>query len=286
MWARSVIVCERRSLSVSVTEWSRRGVSCILLHGFGDAACVWNHLAIRLAQQFHVVAMDLRGHGNSDWDSEARYDSETFTADLTKTVAAFGFERMILVGHSLGADIAVRFAAANASRVTALVIVDFGPECDKAGIDEVLQSFASMPRSFASVEEYAQWLIARRPLADPSLLRQFARYNLRQSASRGWEPKADAALATRSQLSTLDVSDGRYCWPDLWPALARINCPSLVVRGMGSGVLPYDIARRMVDQALPDGRLATIAGAGHTVMMDNPVEFSASVSGFLTRIPA
>jgi pimeloyl-ACP methyl ester carboxylesterase len=286
MWAKSVVVCERRSLSVSVTEWSRRGPSCVLLHGFGDAACVWNHLAIRIAQQFHVVAMDLRGHGNSDWDPETRYDSETFTADLTKTVAAFGFERMILVGHSLGADVAVRFAAANTSRVAALVIVDFGPECDKAGIDEVLQSFAAMPRAFTSVEEYAQWLIEHRPLADPSLLRQFARYNLRRSASQGWEPKADAALATHSQIGRLDASDGRYCWPDLWPALARISCPSLVVRGMASGVLPYDVARRMVDRALPDGQLATIAAAGHAVMMDNPAEFSASVGGFLANIPA
>ena len=286
MWVKSIVVCERRSLSVSVTEWSRRGPPCVLLHGFGDAACVWNHLAIRLAQQFHVVAMDLRGHGNSDWDPDTKYDSETFSADLTKTVAAFGFERMILVGHSLGADVAVRFAAENASRVAALVIVDFGPECDKAGIDEVLHGFAAMPRAFASAEEYGEWLIAHRPLADPGLLRQFARGTLRQSASQGWEPKADAALATRSHVSRLDVTEGRYCWPDLWPALARINCPSLVVRGMGSGVLPYDVARRMVDRALPDGRLATIAAAGHAVMMDNPVEFSASVGGFLASLPA
>jgi pimeloyl-ACP methyl ester carboxylesterase len=257
-----------------------------LLHGFGDAACVWNHLAIRLAPQFHVIAMDLRGHGNSDWDPETRYDSETFTADLTKAVAAFGFERTILIGHSLGADVAVRFAAENASRVAALVIVDFGPECGKAGIDEVLHGFAAMPRVFASGDEYAEWLIAHRPLADPGLLRQFARCTLRQSASQGWEPKADAALATRSDVSRLDVTEGRYCWPGLWPALARINCPSLVVRGMGSGVLPYDVACRMVDRALPNGRLATIAAAGHAVMMDNPVEFSASVGDFLASIPA
>jgi pimeloyl-ACP methyl ester carboxylesterase len=55
---------------------------------------------------------------------------------------------------------------------------------------------------------------------------------------------------------------------------------------MASGVLPYDVARRMVDWALPDGRLATIAAAGHAVMMDNPIEFSASVSGFLSNISA
>ena len=73
---------------------------------------------------------------------------------------------MILIGHSLGADVAIRFAADNAAQVAALVIVDFGPELDERGIDEVLRSFAATPPSFESQEQYADWLIARRPLAD------------------------------------------------------------------------------------------------------------------------
>jgi pimeloyl-ACP methyl ester carboxylesterase len=286
MWRKSVIACESRRLSLSVTEWGRRGLPCVMLHGLGEASCVWNHLAIRMAPRFRVIAMDLRGHGDSDWDPEARYDTETFVADLTKTVAAFGFERMILIGHSLGAEVAIRFAADNASRVAALIIVDFGPELDKGGIDEVLRSFAAMPRAFASLEEYTQWLIARRPLAEPGLLRQFARCSLRQSSSQGWEPKADAALASHSPISRLVASDGRYRDPDLWPMLARIKCPSLVVRGGGSGVFPSDVAGRMVERTLWDGRLATIAAAGHAVMMDNPAEFSARVFDFLSGIPA
>jgi esterase len=285
MWPKSVVVCERLGLSISVTEWSRRGLPCVLLHGFGDAGCVWNHLAIRIASQFRVAALDLRGHGNSDWDPEARYDTATFAADLAKAAAAFGFERMLLVGHSLGADVAIRFAADNPARVAALVIVDFGPECDKTGVDEVVRAFTAMPRAFASTDEYAEWLIAQRPLADPGLLRQFARCNLRRSPSGGgWEPKTDTAMATSSQISRLEARDGIYCWPDLWSALARITCPSLVVRGMASGVLSYDVARRMVDQGLHGGRLATIAGAGHSVMMDNPTDFSACVVGFLSGI--
>ena len=187
MWQKSVIVCDRHNLSLSVKEWSRRGRPCVLIHGFGDAVCVWDHLAIRLAPQFRVLAMDLRGHGNSDWDPEARYDTETFTADLTKVVAAFGLDQMILVAHSLGADVAIRFAAENASRVLALVIVDFGPELDRAGVDELVRNFTGTPRAFASAEEYAEWLIAHRPLADPGLLRQFARYTVRQSSTQSWE---------------------------------------------------------------------------------------------------
>lgn len=286
MWRRSVVVSEKDAIAVSVVEWSRRGLPCVLLHGFGDAACVWNHLAVRIMPQFRTVGMDFRGHGDSDWDPETRYDTETLTADLTNIVSLLGFERMILIGHSLGAAVAIRFAADNAARVIGLVIADFGPELDEIGVDEVVRNFVEMPRTFASTEEYAEWLIARRPLADPDQLRQLARCSLRRSPSRGWEPKADAALATNSQISRLELSEGRYRYPELWPALERIKCPALVIRGMGSGILPHDVAACMAERKLSAGRLATIDGAGHAVMMDNPAEFSSSVINFLATIAA
>jgi pimeloyl-ACP methyl ester carboxylesterase len=284
MWLKSVIVCERHNLALCVKEWSRRGLPCVLVHGFGDGTCVWNHVAVRLAPQFRVIAMDLRGHGNSDWDPEARYDTETHTADLTKVVASFAFDQIVLVAHSLGADVAIRFAVQHSRRVLGLVIVDFGPELERAGVDELLRNFIDMPRSFASVEDYARWLIGRRPLADPNLLTQFARYNVRQSSSKRWELKSDAALATRSQISKFEEAGRYYRCPDLWPALARIRCRTLLIRGMGSGLLRPEIAHRMVENSLPDARLVTIPAAGHSVMLDNPTEFSASVMEFLAEL--
>jgi pimeloyl-ACP methyl ester carboxylesterase len=286
MWRRSVVVCEKYSIALSVVEWSRRGLPCVLLHGFGDTACVWSHLAGRIMPQFYTVTVDLRGHGDSDWDPESRYDTETLTADLAKTIAVLGFERVILVGHSLGAAVAIRFAADNAARMLALVVVDFGPELEEKGVTEVVRSFVDMPRTFATAEKYTQWLTANRPLADLSQIRQFARCSLRQSPSHGWELKADAALATGSEITKLEARDGRYRYPELWPALERIKCPSLVVRGRGSGVLSPDVASRMVERTLPAGRLATIENAGHAVMMDNPSEFSSNVAKFLSGISA
>src|SRR5262249_18595752 len=173
MWFRSVLVCEKHNLSINVIEWSRRGVPCVLIHGFADAGCLWSYVATRLMSEFRVVAPDLRGHGNSDWDPEARYETETFTGDLTSAVAFLGFNRVILLGQSLGAGIAIRYAAANPERVAALVLIDFGPELAKAGVDEIMRAFADTPRSFQSVDGYAQWLIEQRPFADQSLLRQF-----------------------------------------------------------------------------------------------------------------
>jgi pimeloyl-ACP methyl ester carboxylesterase len=286
MWSRSVLVSEDHDLSINVTEWSRRGRPCVLLHGFAEAGCVWSHLASRLMPRFRVLAIDLRGHGNSGWDPEARYDTETLAGDLSRAVASYQLEPMILIGHSLGADIAIRYAAANPGRVAAFVVIDFGPELNKAGVDEVMRAFADTPRTFQSVDEYTQWLTERRPLADQRILRQFARCSVRQTPTGSWELKADAALDLNSLLSRFATTDGRYRDPQMWLELERIKCPSLVVRGMGSGVLPYDVANRMAEQSLPAGRLATIAGAGHSVMMDNPAETTACISNFLAGISA
>ena len=284
MWTRSIAVCDK--LSVHAVEWSRRGLPCVLLHGLGDNASVWSHLAPRLMNRFRIVAVDLRGHGNSDWDPQARYDAATFTADLAKAIAAFGFERTILIGHSWGAETAIRFAAANPAKVEALVIADFGPELAQAGVDEVIKGFGEMPRSFASADEYARWLTERRPLAEPRLLGQFARYSLQPAAGGQCGIKTDAALATQSEISQLEPKNGRYYFSDLWDLMARIECPSLVVRGALSGVLPPDVAARMVERALPAGRLETISMAGHAVMLDNPVAFARCIDAFLTRAAA
>lgn len=283
MWRKTIVACETQHISLSIKEWSRRGSPLVMVHGLGDASGIWNYFAIRAAPQFHVAAIDLRGHGDSGWDPKARYDTATFAADLTKAVAALGFERMILIGHSLGADVAIRFAADHAERVAALIIVDFGPELQKDGIDEVLRNFAAGPQSFASVEAYTEWLAERRPLADPAVLRQFARECLRRCGANGWVPKADAALANSSEISRFVASNGRYCNPELWPMLAGIRCPTLVIRGSGSGVLPLDVATRMVERTLWNSQLATVA-AGHAVMIDNPAEFSATAIRFLSGI--
>lgn len=286
MWIRTIAVEEGNALSIHALEWSRRGQPCVLLHGFGENASVWNHFAPRIASRFHVISVDLRGHGNSDWDPGANYNSHKFTADLTAVIASFGFKKTILIGHSWGAEAIIRFAAENPASVAGLVIIDFGPELAQTGVDEVLKGLKDTPRSFKSEEDYVRWLAHRRPLASSKLLEQFARYSLRQSTSGQYDIKTDQALATKSEFSQLIAKNGRYQLDYLWPILAKIKCSSLLVRGAASGVFPADVAMRMVDQGLPGSRLKNISAAGHAVMMDNPEDFSSSVVGFLTILPS
>jgi pimeloyl-ACP methyl ester carboxylesterase len=280
MWVRSIAVGEKRDLSIQVTEWSRRGPACVLLHGFGDNSSVWGHLAPQIMSRFRVVAIDLRGHGNSEWDPQTRYDTRTLTADVAEVIESFGFKHAILIGHSWGAAIAIRLAAAQPAMIAGLVIADFGPELAEAGVQEVLKGFAETPESFASPDEYARWLASRRPFANPRALEQYARYAVRQSADGRYEIKNDAALGTKSEIAGLTAENGRCYITGLWTELDGIKCRTLILRGAASGVFPRDVAARMIER-MPTGRLQTIGAAGHAVMMDNPAEFSARVAEFL-----
>jgi esterase len=280
MWVRSIAVGEKQDISIQVIEWSRRGMPCILLHGFGDNSSVWSQLAPLIMSRFRVVAIDLRGHGNSDWDPQTRYDTQTLTADLAAVTGSFGFERMILIGHSWGASIATRFSAENPDVVAGLVIVDFGPELAEAGVQEILKGFAETPPGFATSDEYVRWLAARRPFANLKALEQYARYGLRQTAEGHYQIKNDAALGTKSEIAQLTPENGRYHIADLWAALESIKCRTLIMRGAASGVFPRDVAARMVER-MPGAQLQSIGAAGHAVMMDNPTEFSARVAEFL-----
>jgi esterase len=102
-----------------------------MVHGFGDASCVWTAVAQRLAG-LRTTSFDLPGHGNSDWDLSQRYDALTITDDLAEIINDLELDRFVLVGHSLGGEVALRYAC-RSNRLAALVLVDTGPELNKAG---------------------------------------------------------------------------------------------------------------------------------------------------------
>jgi pimeloyl-ACP methyl ester carboxylesterase len=268
----------RTPLQYHVQEWNADGMPCVMVHGFGDASCVWSTLAHRLSSM-RTIAIDLRGHGNSDWDAMQDYDAHTLTCDLAEIIDELCVSRVILIGHSFGGEIALRYAGVS-DRVGALVLVDHGPELSKEGIDRVFQDLNEVPREFTSIRDYAGWLELRRPLARPDLIEQFATYNLRRIAPGKFAVKSDPALCRRREAERIS-SNGRYYRPELWSALARLTCPLLVIRGMASAVLPTDVAQRMVELSGSPARLCIIPRAGHAIMLDNPDGLAGAVGQFL-----
>jgi pimeloyl-ACP methyl ester carboxylesterase len=114
-----------RDISLCVRDWGGSGPPVLLLHGLASNSRIWDLTAPLLATGFHVIAVDLRGHGQSDRPEDAYGFADT-TADLSALLPALGVERPFLAGHSWGASVALDFAAAQPGVVTALALVDGG----------------------------------------------------------------------------------------------------------------------------------------------------------------
>ena len=265
-------------------EWSDEGVPLVLVHGFGNEAHIWDDFAPRVAPHYRTIAVDLRGHGDSDHDPEGRYDYDRHVADLEAVTAALGIERLVLVGHSFGGRTSMRFAAKHPERLAGLVVVDIGPEHDPRGTTRIrMEVMQRGDGSFAEPGEYERVLAHNFPAGSPDALRRMAKHELRQRDDGRWVRKADPAfMAGRPGQSEAEAEAGeKETAKQLWGALATIPCPTLVVRGAASDILSPEIADRMVDEVLANGQLAIVPLSAHSVMTDNPGGFAEAVCGFV-----
>jgi pimeloyl-ACP methyl ester carboxylesterase len=284
MEPRSRTLRGAHDLDLHLLEWSGTGVACLMLHGFSNDAHVWDDFAPVVAPHYRTLALDLRGHGDSAWDPEARYDYEHHVADLERVLAALGIGRFVLVGHSFGGRVAMLFAGAHPERIAGLVVVDAGPDLDARGVVRIqvdLGRQAGMDASFAGHADYERLLARAYPAARPAALARMARSSLRARADGRLVRKLDPAFHRRAAQATAEESALREkeTTRRLWESLRRTTSPALVVRGAASDVLSPEVAERMVE-VLPQGRLAVVAQAGHSVMTDNPEGFAEAVAAF------
>ena len=277
-------------LTLHVLEWSREGTPLVFVHGFGNDAHIWDDAAPAVAEYYRTIAIDLRGHGDSDRDAERRYDYDFHVADLEAALAKLEIERMVLVGHSLGGRIGTLFAGRHPERMAGFVIVDSAPELDVRGtvrisVDLQKSNSDGGTPSFASEAEYRDVLAHNYPAASREVLVRMAHHGLRRRDDGRFEAKLDPAWfqGRRDAGADADAMRAREekLTREMWDALAKILCPTLVVRGAASDVLSADVADRMVEEVLRHGRLAVIPRAGHSVMVDNPEAFGAALTGFV-----
>jgi pimeloyl-ACP methyl ester carboxylesterase len=245
----------------------------VLLHGITGHARVWDHLAERLVPGRRVLALDQRGHGDSDPAPDDDYRVGTMADDLAAFAGSLKLDRFALLGHSMGGRIAIQYAAAHAARLERLVIVDIGPDIALAGLQRVRNLMAHAPERIESEEWAVEYIRRANPLQDPDLLRARVRHGLRRGP--------DGELTWKYAKGLRDMMrEGRRDAVDLWEPLPRIPCPTLVIRGAESDILTAEVAKKMTER-LPDGRLVEIPGAGHTVPADRPEDFVRHVRAFL-----
>jgi pimeloyl-ACP methyl ester carboxylesterase len=276
IYIRSFRISRANAPSINIRTGGSGEHTFLLIHGFGDGGFIWDEFCPQLVSLGHVITVDLRGHGDSDWDPACRYGTAEHLSDMSFTVEALDLNKIFLIGHSLGADIAIRLAAQYPERVTGLVVVDFGPELNRDATTHIRNEFISESQTYSSDSEYDSHLESKIPLVSPRLRARFAKSALRSRPQGGYELKRDPAMGLAKPIS-------EHSLPPLWPVLKKIICPVLIVRGLASSVFAPSVARRMVD-VLPNGHLVSIKLAGHAVMIENPEDFAAAALSFIKNL--
>ena len=263
-------------LRLHYIDWPREGAQTMLLvHGFAGHALSWDVFGEAMSRHFNVIALDQRGHGDSEWAGE--YSTEHSIADLREFIAALELDRIVLVGHSMGARNSIAYLSRHPERVEKFVIVDMGPELNPAGGRRIRDGWRNSQDVFDSREQAFGQLRAvnQRPPLEHHRSRVY--HGLKQTPEGKWTWKYDKKLRTGEGLRPAGPSPSAE---EYWSMWAGIPCPSLLVRGGVSDLLAPETAAKM---AAVNSRctLVEIPGAGHSVPMDKPVDFEQAVAAWL-----
>jgi pimeloyl-ACP methyl ester carboxylesterase len=254
-------------LRLHLLDWGGEGrTPLLLLHGFTGHAHAWDTLAIALQPHFRVLALDQRGHGDSD--PADTYNAIAAFDDIAGVVQALGLSSVVLVGLSMGGRNAMYVAAKRPDLVDKLVVVDIGPEVSARAMAP--SAGPPEPETWDSIEQAARHLHRANPYPGIHYYRWVVSQSLRQRADGAlvwkWHP------SVKERRAQADV--------DWWAIVRAITAPTLVLRGEESHVLDRDVAERMAKE-LPRGRFVEIPRAVHTLHEDNPEAVLHAVRDFL-----
>ena len=249
----------------------------LLLHGGGQTRHSWHGTARALARAgWYAIALDLRGHGDSDWSPDGDYRHESFAGDIL-AVADTLPRPPVLVGASLGGLAALAAESLRPGPVSrALVLVDVGPRIEAAGATRIVDFMLSRPDGFATLDEAADAVAAYNPHRPRPRDTSGLRKNLRHGSDGRWRWHWDPAFLSdqRRQIERDDRLDA---------AARNLRVPALIVRGRLSDLLSEEGVRHFLE-LVPHARYADVSGAGHMVAGDRNDAFSRAVLDFLATL--
>jgi pimeloyl-ACP methyl ester carboxylesterase len=259
---------------LQVHRWGKSGPACILLHGFGEGSYIWEDFAPANLAKYQSIVVDLRGHGDSESDPSRRYQLDSYVKDIELLIDELDLKRFAIVGHSLGGLIAIHVAAARPEQVLAVVIVESGPLLRREALARIRADFRESHRIYPTIAEYTDWLRQRRVLVSAEKMSVLAARSLRRRFDGRFEPKADLGIADQAEPPEAEAA--------LWKAVAKVVCPTLVLRGAASSVLAHEAALRTM-LAFRQAQLSTINRAGHGLIVENAKAFADVVRVFLNE---
>lgn len=243
----------------------------LCVHGSAANAHWYDYAAAGLRPDFHVRALDLRGHGDSEWTATADYAYRHYADDLAAVVAALALERFVLIGHSMGGMVSLLYAATCPEQLEKLVIVDTTMRMMADRIANFHTIGAREGARYPTQDDYLQrYRLRPGGHAAPEVLAHIARHAGRQDEDGTWRHKFD-----RQVYATREPMDVTNCW-------SRIRVPALLVKGASSARISPQIIAEVRDRA-PQVEVAEVPNTDHHLMLDNPQGFTDVVRSFLLR---
>ena len=260
-------------------DWGTEGrTPLVCLHSHTAQAHIWDEFAEAVSSQYHVLAIDQRGHGESEW-AETGYDRDRFVEDLAAFVDSLDLKRFVLVGGSMGGWNSLLYTMNHPDRVERIVLVDIAPESSAESLT-MRETRPPTPMEFRSLEAAVEWTRQGNPWASDAQLRKDTEFKMRQRDDGQWTWKADPGLfgiwgPNMTDRALID----RY-----WKAVETIACPIMEVRGAESILVSDETVERM-KRVGKEVSSVDVAGAGHVVSVDKPQEFIEATRSFL-GVPA
>jgi pimeloyl-ACP methyl ester carboxylesterase len=256
-------------LRLHVVDWGNaERQPMVLIHGLDRVARTFDPVAAHFAATHHVIAYDMRGHGDSAWDPQARYLVEDHAGDLAALVAELGLRDLVLWGNSTGGRVAQVFAGMRPDLVARLIAEDVGPERPRQIADAYAKRVAQEQAGWASEAELATAVRKANPRMSRTVLDAYVRHGSRRRDDGRVVWKRDPNLVKG------------FVETDLWRFVRAVTAPTLYVLG-GNSTIVAPATQDQLKKTLPRVSIVTLDGLGHYPSDEKPAEMLSLVDAFL-----
>ncbi|GAK45528.1 alpha/beta hydrolase fold protein [Tepidicaulis marinus] len=274
-------------LRLHYVDWGNEGAPPLLLvHGGRDHCRNWDWVAEALRKDYHIIAPDLRGHGDSQWMVGGTYDPMDFVYDIAQLIHQKNLAPLRIIAHSFGGNLCLRYAGLYPENVSKLIAIEgLGPspkmlaERSKTPRDERLRKWVEeirglssrLPRRYASIEEAFKRMQGENPHLSPERARHLTVHGVSQNEDGTYSWKFDNYVRAFSP-NGFSPKEAEQLW-------ARITCPALLVRGTESWASDPEKDGRAAH--FQNAKVVNVEGAGHWVHHDRLEEFLGLAEDFL-----